>query len=1268
VTRVWRRLALWLGLPALLAALLLAAAWQALHAPQGVRWAVDWIAGQVPGELSAEQAAGPLVGPWRLGGVRYADATGLEVTLQEITLDWRPLALLTGRIRFASIVGRELALRLPADGGAGGAPPVPPPLPLGLRIDDLTLTGITLAGSAGEAQRIETLTLAGSLSGGGVRLERLRLVASAGELELDGRIDPWRGYRFDLTGQARGSWPGQPEAGGRFTVAGDLDRLRATLDLDRPLAAQAELTVTAPLTQPAWQGRLQVAGADPSRLQPELPPWPTDLVFDGGGTLDRVAGTLALRLHHPDLGLVTAAGELDGDRARLDFSQVTLAVGDPEMRLRLDAATVTLGADPPRFSARGSWQAARWPLTGPAVATSPRGRFDLAGSAEDYRLELDGRVEAAELPAVEVALAGQGDRRALALETWSVTLDDGGGRLAGRGTLGWDPDLRVALQGRAEAVDPGRFAADWPGSLDGPFELTARLADGEPHWQVDLAALSGTLRGQPVAAKGRLAGRGQALTLDGVTARAGTLDATLDGRLGERLDLRWTLASEALDGLLGLVPGLTGRIDASGTLAGPRATPAVSVEATAGALAYGDHAASQVTLRARAAAGLEGALELALTATDLQIAGRAVTRLELAADGSMPRHRLRLDAASGGATVELVLAGGLAERRWGGTLERGLLESGAWGRLRLAAPVTLRAATDAAGIADHCWSWEHAGKVVADAFCGGGQWQADGPWEAALRLADLPLGLLDPLLPEGMTVTGEVVGEAAFRGQANGAIAGRGELRLGPGHVDPGGLIAGAAPLAYSGGRMQLVADDDGTQGTFAVELGGSDRLAGRIGLPGMVPGRALAADLALEGQVDFVLARLDLLATLLPTLSLGPGRVDGRIEIGGTLGAPRLDGRAALAIETVEVPQYGLTLEALELTARGGQSDRLLLQGAVRSGDGTLRFDGEVGPDPETGWVLDLAVRGERYTAVDLRELQLQVTPDLRVKLRGRDLAVSGTVEVPTALIKPRVGGSELQGVSEDTVLVGAEAQAETAPLRLDARVRLALGDQVRFEGFGLRGRIAGAVDITQRPGGVPLGSGALRLVDGHFSRYGQELKIESGRLQFANSPLDDPMLEARAQRVVGEVTAGLQLHGTLRHPETVLFSDPPMSQADTLSYLIVGAPAGQTGGGGSEVMAAAAALGYLADSTVMRDLRGKFGIDDVRFESDSSGEEVALVLGRYLSPELYVGYAVGLATATNTFIARYRLTERLSVEASSGTGDSGAFSGADLNYIIER
>jgi len=47
-------------------------------------------------------------------------------------------------------------------------------------------------------------------------------------------------------------------------------------------------------------------------------------------------------------------------------------------------------------------------------------------------------------------------------------------------------------------------------------------------------------------------------------------------------------------------------------------------------------------------------------------------------------------------------------------------------------------------------------------------------------------------------------------------------------------------------------------------------------------------------------------------------------------------------------------------------------------------------------------------------------------------------------------------------------------------------LGERVRFAGFGLEGRITGAVDIEDLPDAVPRGRGELQVVQGEYSGYG--------------------------------------------------------------------------------------------------------------------------------------------------------------------------------------
>jgi translocation and assembly module TamB len=55
--------------------------------------------------------------------------------------------------------------------------------------------------------------------------------------------------------------------------------------------------------------------------------------------------------------------------------------------------------------------------------------------------------------------------------------------------------------------------------------------------------------------------------------------------------------------------------------------------------------------------------------------------------------------------------------------------------------------------------------------------------------------------------------------------------------------------------------------------------------------------------------------------------------------------------------------------------------------------------------------------------------------------------------------------------------------------------------------------------------------------------------------------------------------------------------------------------------------------------------------------------VLGKALSPKLFVSYGISIAEAINTIKLRYTLNKRWSVKAESGLEQS-----ADFEYRIER
>jgi translocation and assembly module TamB len=278
----------------------------------------------------------------------------------------------------------------------------------------------------------------------------------------------------------------------------------------------------------------------------------------------------------------------------------------------------------------------------------------------------------------------------------------------------------------------------------------------------------------------------------------------------------------------------------------------------------------------------------------------------------------------------------------------------------------------------------------------------------------------------------------------------------------------------------------------------------------------------------------------------------------------------------------------------------------------------------------------------------------------------VEGEVTIPQAYLSPPGGTDGGVPVSDDVVIVDDtdEDQEQIEGFQVFTRVRVILGKDVQVEAGGFKGNIEGNLMVEQTPRLAPRGTGTIQVQTGQYRVYGQELEIQRGRILFVG-PIDNPGLDLQVAREVDEVTAGARVGGTVKTPELSLFSDPAMPDSSILSYLLFGRPPQARGGTESELLLKAAlALGLSGGNLVTQRLTDAFGLDYLRFETGDEPSEAALVIGKYLSPNLYVSYGIGVFEAVSTFNLRYDITERLSLE--SITTDEA--SGADLIFTIER
>ena len=412
--------------------------------------------------------------------------------------------------------------------------------------------------------------------------------------------------------------------------------------------------------------------------------------------------------------------------------------------------------------------------------------------------------------------------------------------------------------------------------------------------------------------------------------------------------------------------------------------------------------------------------------------------------------------------------------------------------------------------------------------------------------------------------------------------------------------------------------------------------------------------------------------------LALADGLVEGIDDLSGvvtlqgalsgTLAAARVRGELKLRDGQMFIGAVGVRLEDWRMTLKDRADGMLELNGSARSGPGRVQIVGRIRPTGTAGKrgaaapTAELHITGNDFRSVNLPEAEVLTHPQLRLTARQRRVVIDGAVHIPQARIEPRDRGGAV-APSRDVLRVDAQVPPTSAGWQVDSHVRLTLGERVTFKGFGLRGRVGGALTVISEPDKQPRARGELVLHDGIYGAYGQELKIERGRALFRDSPLDNPGIDVRATRTSGEVVAGVRMLGTVREPRTELYSKPPLPQADVLSYLLLGRPlAGASGGEGEMLYRAASTLGLKGGAQVAQSIGRRFGIDEVAL-AGSELETAALTLGKYLSPRLYLNYSIGLLEAADKLRVRYQLTKHLSVQT-----EAGAATGGDVLYLLER
>ena len=415
----------------------------------------------------------------------------------------------------------------------------------------------------------------------------------------------------------------------------------------------------------------------------------------------------------------------------------------------------------------------------------------------------------------------------------------------------------------------------------------------------------------------------------------------------------------------------------------------------------------------------------------------------------------------------------------------------------------------------------------------------------------------------------------------------------------------------------------------------------------------------ALQGVLESNVANLGIWGAWVPPGWRLAGKLRTSASFGGTLGAPEIRGAMVGSGLAARNLLQGINLSdgelALTLAGDSAHIDKFSFKG----GDGLLTLSGDAvlgaTPSAHVHLVADhfrlLARIDRRLVASGKAELQLDAQ---RLKLDGNFTVDEGLLEISRG--EAPALDADVQ-VRRASTAASAPAERAAAPaLALPLRqaqiaVKIDLGQKLRLRGHGLDTGLRGELAVSSPQGRLAL-RGQVRTEGGTVAAYGQKLEIERGAVNFSGA-LDNPQLDVLAIRPNLDVRVGVLVVGPAQNPRIRLYSEPDMADYNKLSWLVLGR--GPDGLGRSDsALLQSAALALLAgegQGPTGALLEG-IGLTDFSVrQSEGDTRETIVSLGKQLSRRWYVGYERSVNATTGTWQLIYRIAQRFTLRAQSGT-----------------
>jgi translocation and assembly module TamB len=242
-----------------------------------------------------------------------------------------------------------------------------------------------------------------------------------------------------------------------------------------------------------------------------------------------------------------------------------------------------------------------------------------------------------------------------------------------------------------------------------------------------------------------------------------------------------------------------------------------------------------------------------------------------------------------------------------------------------------------------------------------------------------------------------------------------------------------------------------------------------------------------------------------------------------------------------------------------------------------------------------------------------------------------------------------------------------------LQGQLRVRIPKNTWIKNQDLRIEISGDLELKKNKDYFEL-FGAIEIIRGQYDLLGRTFIIKEGSINFQGGEELMPVININASYSFRDIQQTrqeleVQISGTSESPEVeFLLSGNSISEGDALSYILFGKSMNQltineqqnveSAGGGNLAQKAAASVLSPQLSNFLSD---KLNVDYIEIKSDGSFDNASVVVGKYLTDDLFVSYEQRFGETDEKNIAKYEVKAEyelfrfLFFELNNSSSDSG-------------